>query len=77
MGSWLGREKLPHVVIDELQVEAKRLSKTADWRPPLLAVKRQALATLRQATLPPARLAQQAWQSDRLAQAFFAPDRQL
>jgi hypothetical protein len=53
------REKLPQVVIVELQVQATRLSKTADWRPPLLAVKRLE-AVLLWAALPRARLARQA-----------------
>ena len=49
MASWLVREKQVPAVIVELLAKATRRPKMADWRPPLLAAKRAARATLRRA----------------------------
>ena len=79
MAYWLVRGKRPQVVIVELQEEAtRRLVRRENRREHsaeraatcLVADERPVPATLRWAALSRAR------QSDRLAQAFFAPGRQ-
>jgi len=73
------------MIVELLEETTRRLgqreilqARSADLAAPCPASpERLALAILQRAALRQARLAQQEWQSDPLAPAFFAPDRQL